>query len=77
MKPRYLAIAIVALYLLCAARRPAAPSRERIVNETLNMTLFVGIEMSDAHKRPTWDEIQREVCRRLHVKRTAPWEVSR
>ncbi len=74
MKP-YIAIAVL---LLCvAARRPATPNRERIVNETLNMTLQIGVEMRDAHKHPTWEQIQTEVCRRLRVKRVAPWEVRR
>lgn len=39
------------------------------VNAALDATLLVGSDMRARGKHPTWAEIDREVCRRLKIKR--------
>lgn len=63
--------------LLAAGARHATPSRDRVVNETLNEVLEVGSEWRTARRSFTWGEMDAEVSRRLRVKRVLVWEVAR
>jgi hypothetical protein len=44
---------------------------DRAVNETLDVVMWV----EDQHQgKMTWEQLNAEVCRHMHVKRTQPWE---
>lgn len=47
------------------------PCYETAVNDTLDAVLLVGADMRTQH--PTWQQIESEAARRLHVKRIEPW----
>lgn len=52
---------------------PQLPIYDKAVNETLDMTLEVGSDWRTEKRKFTWNEIQLEVARRLHVQRKEPW----
>jgi hypothetical protein len=48
--------------------------REKAINDTLNATLVVGLDMRAQGKKATWDEISQEVARRMKIQRREPWK---
>lgn len=83
MKARTLLLIILVLYLVLgvwialASAKPApkhSSAYELGVNAALNATLQVGLEWKQMGLRPTWEQINREVARRLRVQRKEPWK---
>lgn len=66
-------IALVTTAIAEAGHHPTSSSYEKTVNTTMNMQILVMAEWRETHKKFTWQELHREVCQRLKVRRVEIW----